>query len=141
MTRVVACLALACGVAHAQPVPRVPAYVHPATVADAKGATSETVPVSRDGGVWYPADAHYRLTVMLAAVEPLSTARATRAWAWGYEDGRLVNAAECDTERARRVAAEAEAEAKASSWAPYIAAGAVGVVVGLVGGVVLGGLL
>jgi hypothetical protein len=136
-----ATLALVASAAKAEPVPRVPAYIHPTTVADAHGAMAGESPTARDGGVWYPADTHHRLVVTLAAVRPMSDARATQAWAWGYADGRLATHGECEAERARRVEAEAKVETHAAGLSGYVAASAVGLVAGLVAGVVLGGLL
>lgn len=138
MIRTLAGVCLQAGFACAAPVLRVPDYTHPAAIADDAGVLAQGVPEPRGDGVWYPADAHARLAFMLAATEPLSTARATRAWAWGYADGRVVAGDECAAERARRVAAEAEAEGAGSPLSTYIALGAAGFAVGILAAVIAG---
>ena len=135
-----AALALTAGPALAEPVARLPEYIHPATVADAAGIVADGAPEPRDGGVWYPAGTHRRLVAMLAAAEPMSDARATRAWAFGYEDGRMVGVNDCDADRARRVEAEAALEA-AGDTTGRLTLAALGVAVGLVAGLVIGGAL
>ena len=133
-------LALAAS-ARAEPTPALPAYKHPATVADAAGIPSGA-PVVRGEDVCYGRDAHRRLAYMLSAIEPLSDARAATAWAWGYRTGRFEPLAELEAERERRVAAEADAErAQAGGVSAYIAAAAVGAAVGLVAGALMVGLL
>ena len=128
--------AFALRAAVADPTPRIPSYVHPATAADEAGVPNGAPPEPRDGGVWYPQPTHHRLATMLAAVEPLSTARATRAWAWGYSDGRMAAVDECEAERARRVEAEARSDGVMMG---YVAAGAVGLALGALLVVTLGG--
>ena len=141
LRRIFAVVVAFASAAHAQPAPTLPPYQHPATIADGAGIPSGA-PTIRGEDVCYGRDAHRRLAYMLAAVEPLSDARATQAWAWGYRDGRLEPVAELEAERARRVAAEAEAErAKSGGFGAYLATGAVGVAVGVLAALLIGGAL
>lgn len=142
MKTAAACLTLATSLrfAVAEPAPRVPEYVHPAAAAESAGVPVGAPPEPRDGGVWYPADAHARIVTMIAAIEPLSTARATRAWSWGYADGLLLGLDECEAERARRVEAEAKAE-DAPGIGGYVTAAAAGLAVGVLAAVLAGGVL
>jgi len=135
-----AVLALTAG-ARAEPAPALPPYLHPAEVADSAGIPTGA-PVVRGEDVCYGRDAHRRLAYMLAAIEPMSDARTTTAWAWGYRTGRLEPLAELESERKRRIAAEADAErAQSGGVSAYIAAAAVGAAVGLVAGALMVGLL
>lgn len=96
-------------VAVSAPAARLPAYKSPAKLATELGITRGADPEERDGGVWYPAVTHRRLTTQLHSVRPLSDDRARLAWVYGYTDGREASAKETSSERARRIQAEANA--------------------------------